>query len=206
MAKEQTQQMKLLNKNCELLLKRCAKAYHLKKKLDCLWTERDGMICVLAMFVSMGKEQPELHVRALVKPIWLDHLLWDIMDMPQHKTEPLSTHVVGAFTLLGAPMTEEQIPVNGFSVPVLEHLMTEKTEEFADSLPAYTEEAYFEKLDAGIQMEQGDMMRVLNAIHRGDAKRARALLARKSLASYSRETEDFRKQALKWLDKPEHSA
>jgi len=201
MDKERERALKLLNKNCEILLKRYAKQYHLKKKLDCLYTEIDGMISILVLYVSEEKEQPRLYMKRFLKPVWLDQLFWDIMDIPQPNYVPLSSHIVGAFNVDGVLMAKEDFAVPDYSAPVMEHLIAAETEKFADDLPLCTEEAYYEKLDAGTTMKHGDMMRVLNAIHRGDIKRARNLLAKRSLTPFSGGTDNFKKQALRWLDK-----
>jgi len=200
MNKEQERALKLLNKNCELLLKQYAKQHHLKKKVDCLWTERSGMICILVLYVSMEKDEPYLDMQTFIKPVWLDEMFWDIMEMPQYKQEPLSAHVVGAFTVHGVLTAKAEHIVPAFSASELERLISAETESFEVRLPEFTEEAYFEKVDSGATMRHGDMMRVLNAIHREDYKRARALLTKRSLSAFSGGTEDFRKQALKWVD------
>ena len=203
MDKEKERALKLLNKNCEILLKRYAKQYHLKKKLDCLWTEQDGMISVLVLYVSEEKGMPRMYMQTFIKPVWLDELFWEIMDIRHGKYIPMSEHVVGTFTVHGVLTARADFPVPEYSAPVLEHLIAAETEKFADDIPQYTEDAYFQKLDSGVTMKDGDVMRVLNAIHREDFKRARALLQKHSLSPFSAGTADFKKQALRYLKNAE---
>ena len=37
-----------------------------------------------------------------LKPMWIDDLLWDILEMPENKNEPVSLRAVGAFTVCGS--------------------------------------------------------------------------------------------------------
>ena len=41
------------------------------------------------------------YINARVKPIWVDDILWDLIDMADNKNQPLSLKIHGEFTVYG---------------------------------------------------------------------------------------------------------
>ena len=154
-------------------------------------------------------------VRLSAKPMSLDKLYWQIVDLDGNNSEPLSFRTWGAFTCTGLPLVEKAIADEGASADAL----ASEVVQWADTQL----EAAMPKLDAGTfsialaehpnQIERGAyaISYVTSLIDEGNldvARQAATAYLDGSVQSVSRHTHggrDFHEIAVEWIDSSESS-
>ena len=106
MTREQQRKLKELKKAEVLLHKKLIKQFKYKKRDGFIWHKKDDMFFVMYSIVAENEGICKCYIKASVKPMWVDDLLWDILDMPENKNEPLSLRSNGAFTVHGINLFE----------------------------------------------------------------------------------------------------
>lgn len=95
MTREEQKKYKELNKYLENRTKEVFKNYNLKKKDYMYYFLKNNMF--YSIMFSMSNNNMKVYFYA--KPLWIDDILWDILDMSDNKTAPVSLRSSGAFTI-----------------------------------------------------------------------------------------------------------
>ncbi len=166
MTREQQKQLKLLKNSVMNIALPEIKGYKLKRKDGRVWQQKNGMFFSMLLFVSANDNNQCLFTALeSVKPLWADDLLWDILDMPENKAEPLSLRSVGAFTVSGAEIVNATAELPNWELGELEEQISLSIRHFYESIQA-VDEAEFYRL-AEQPGYQSDMMKALILIHNG---------------------------------------
>jgi hypothetical protein len=149
------------------------------------------------------------------KPMALDPILWEILDIPENKDKPLSFRTWGAFTCSGLPILEVQLEQPGNSpgevASKLVNLCNDKVALFQEQLAA----APFSNLIAGHtnHVERGAyavtlVVSLINDGNLGFAYRTASSYVSGELSScagFTSAGKSFHQLALEWLDAGQHS-
>lgn len=65
-----------------------------------------------------------------IKPLWIDDLLWNFLNISNNKKEPLSLRAVGAFTVHGVEIYQRYDELPNGSLQELEEYVEEYLEHF----------------------------------------------------------------------------
>lgn len=160
--------------------------------------------------ISSNYEVSHTTVSLGFKPLVLDRILWDILDIQENINQPISFHAWGAFTCSSPPIFEAQIELPGQSpqevAQTIASLCLEKTELYRDFLARSTYTDFVEnhpshKLSGGYAVTL-----VTSLINDGNYKRARELAFKyasgklRSSSNLSSRGECFHQRTVKWLD------
>lgn len=107
------------------------KPFGWKKYQYMLWKKQGPLFLTLGISTHLNATKTSLELS--VKPLAIDPILWDIMDIPENHTMPLSFRSVGAFTCSTLPLSE-YIVENDDSVESLPEFISQWTEENTRSL------------------------------------------------------------------------
>jgi hypothetical protein len=167
------------------------------------------------VFVSVHRSTAITTAELRFKPMALDLILWDILDIPENRDKPLSFRTWGVFTCTGLPIYEAQVEQLGDSPDVVASrllgLCNEKIALFQEQLPV----APFSSLVATHpnQVERGAyaVTLVTSLINDGDLSLAHrtassyASGAEFSCASFVSSGKSFHQLAVEWLDAGKYS-
>lgn len=162
------------------------------------------------IFISSNYGISHTTVSLGFKPLAVDRILWDILDIPENINQPISFHAWGAFTCSSPTIFEAQIELPGQSPQEVAQTVAsqciEKAELYRDFLASSTFTDFVEnhpthKLSGGYAVTL-----VTSLINDGNYKRARELAIMyasgelRSSSSLSSRGEGFHQLAVKWLD------
>lgn len=86
MTREQQRKLKELNRALLAILKSNVKAYGIKKKDYMVWGTKNELYFSLLIDVRERDGHCYCTSMELIKPLWLDELFWDIIDMSENKS------------------------------------------------------------------------------------------------------------------------
>ncbi|MBO6219435.1 MAG: hypothetical protein J6N81_07675 [Treponema sp.] len=99
MTREERQQIKEKEKEYKELIKQVGKKFGMgHKQCDLFFVHKEYFVDILYDF---HVEQNNIMYSATIKYLDYDDILWDILDMPDNKNEPLSLRAYGAFSAYG---------------------------------------------------------------------------------------------------------
>ena len=94
------------------------------KKSSCaLFRQSNGIYQDILISVHRNSAATTTELR--IKPMALDPILWDILDIPENRDKPLSFRTWGAFTCSGIPVYEAQIESPGDAAGDVARRLTE---------------------------------------------------------------------------------
>ncbi len=108
MTREQQKKLKLLKQSLPKIIQYEIKKYKLKKKDFMVWYNKKDIFFSLLISITEVDGHCYCSSRETIKPLWLDELFWDIMNMSENKSEPLSMRSIGAFTVHGVDIFEDK--------------------------------------------------------------------------------------------------
>lgn len=176
MTREQRKQFKELNTGLSRLLKEKAKTYGCKKKDYMMWSAKGDLYFSLLIDIREKDGHCYCLSEERIKPLWLDDLFWDIMDMPENKKEPLSLRSVGAFALYGMMLSEQKQELPDWSMKELKSCVISYLEQFQSTMNQSNLDSYDSILDATAY--QGEIQVILQMIHKQEYQDALAHLQR----------------------------
>lgn len=167
---EQQRKLKELRQALPQMLKDNAKIFQLKKKDYMLWSVNHDIYGSLLIDVREQDGHCYCISQATIKPLWMDELLWDIMDMAENKAQPLSQRCIGAFAIHGMKVSEAKQELLAWEKEELEQVAAQVMKHFSNTIKCSTCETYRTLLDpAGYQ---GEVQQVLTMIHDGREQEA----------------------------------
>lgn len=143
--REQQRKLRELNKALPKMLKEKIKHYHLKKKDYMLWFQKDDLF--LDCFIRIGASVDHRCICSTsekIKPLWIDDLLWDFLNMPGNKKEPLSLRAIGAFTVSGVDVYKESGELKNWEISELEAYVDQYLEHFYQTIQSVTLDAFYQ--------------------------------------------------------------
>lgn len=147
MKREKQIQFKQLKTALPKIIRELASKYKLKKKDYILYGVKDELFLDCHIFISINdNEECICSIRENLKPLWLDELLWDLLDMSDNSKEPISLRAVGAFTVSGVNIfkkttileqwSEDQLMeiVEGYVVHFANNILEVKADDFIKNI------------------------------------------------------------------------
>lgn len=116
MTREQQKKLREIRKALPKIIQSEIKKYGFKKKDYMVWHKKEQLFFTLFLFEREMDGRCYIDTTIDCKPLWIDDLLWDILHMPENKSEPLSLRSVGAFTVRGNELYSESIELSNWSV------------------------------------------------------------------------------------------
>lgn len=179
-----------------------------KKKHNAIYCEVDGYY--FDVFINVFLNDSKTTFRMSAKPMSLDKHYWQITDLDDNNSQPLSFRTWGAFTCSGLPLDEKSIADEGVSAEVL----ASKVVAWADSqvetaLPRLEAESFSSAVARHPNhVERGayDVTYVTSLIAEGNldaARRAAVAYADGSAQSVGKHKHigrDFHEIAVEWID------
>lgn len=107
MTREEQRKFRELKKAFPKILQTACKEFGFKKKDYMVWSKKGELFFTLFLFERENDGHCFIDATIACKPLWMDDLLWDILQMPENKNEPLSLRSVGAFTVSGSELYSE---------------------------------------------------------------------------------------------------
>ena len=135
MTREEQKKYKEMNKYLENRTKEVFKTYSLKKKDYMFYYSKNNMF--YSIMFSMSRDIIKVYFYA--KPLWLDDILWDILDMSNNKKAPISLRGIGAFTINSKIQLKEY---NILSQKDIDDIIDKSFKEILELSNVYNEEYY----------------------------------------------------------------
>lgn len=135
MTREEQKKYKEMNKYIENRTKEVFKTYSLKKKDYMFYYSKNNMF--YSIMFSMSRDIIKVYFYA--KPLWLDDILWDILDMSNNKKAPISLRGIGAFTINSKIQLKEY---NILSQKDIDDIIDKSFKEILELSNVYNEEYY----------------------------------------------------------------
>jgi len=148
MTKEQQKKFKELKKALPKILKERIKKYKFKKKDFMIWYNKKDLFFDLLVDIIV-KPDGRCYCTSLekVKPLWLDDLLWDLLKMESNKSEALSLRTIGAFTVAGSEIFEDNSELIELTIDELEEKIDIYLEHFYNSIQNCTIDDFYTHLE-----------------------------------------------------------
>jgi len=167
------------------------------------------------VFVSVHRNATLTRAELRIKPMSLDPILWDILDIPENLDEALSFRTWGAFTCPGLPILEEQIEQPGSSAQevgaALVSLCKDSRDLFRERLASTTYSELVENHPNQVARGAYAITLVASLINDHNYSRARQVANSyatgelSSCAEISSYGKSFHHLAVEWLDAGMHS-
>lgn len=175
MTREQQRKFKELQRTLSGMLKEKIKEYKFKKKDYMIWFCKDDLFYDLMIHVAVPDDGRCIcSAVETLKPLWLDELLWDFLNMPDNKKEPYSLRAIGAFTVEGSQIYKECRELANWDVRELEQCVDAYLEHFSQTIRTGTTDDFYTYLEASPY--HVELRRSLSLIHQGQHQEALAYL------------------------------
>lgn len=154
MTREQQKQLRELKLALPKMIRQLAGEKKIKKKDFMLYQKRNGLFfdCMISISVTEDNECICSSLERL-KPMWIDDLLWELLDMESNKKEPDSLRAVGAFAVYGAPVYEKRTVLKEWTEDELLKIVTGYIDHFSDSIESADNTLFEEMLSKGYHGE-----------------------------------------------------
>lgn len=147
MTRDEQKKLKELKKSLLKILKAQIKSYKFKKKDFMIWSKKKDLFFDLLIDVKVTSDNRCICTSTeRVKPLWLDDLLWDFLQMESNKSEPLSLRSIGAFTVYGSEIYDDECELENWDVGELEKCVDGFLEHFYNSIQTATIDTYLENI------------------------------------------------------------
>lgn len=170
MTREQQRKLRELNKSLTQILKNKVKSYGFKKKDFMVWAATKELY--FSLLIDVREKDGHCYCTSweIIKPLWIDDLFWDIMDMSSNKSEPLSLRCIGIFTVHGMDCFECEQELPEWSIDELESCVTTYMEHFRNTVNNSTMESYYSIFDPTAY--HGDIQEILILLHKQEYQKA----------------------------------
>ncbi len=171
------------------------KKYRLKKKDYMFYVSKDNMFYSTTLFMNRNKLSAYFHA----KPLWLDDILWDVLDMSSNKEEPISLRSIGAFTIQSLIRKKDYTVESTEEIDVV---VTKTFEELVALAYSYQEEDFL--MDYQTITYQQEVINVIVLIHNGEYDKALAICQNTQIGYFESNNKDFSKLAIKYIKHIKH--
>ena len=170
MTREQQKQLKILKQYLPKAIQSNIKPYDFKKKDYMVWYKKNDMYFSLLVGIRERDGHCYCVSQETIKPLWLDDLFWDIMDMAENKSQPLSLRCIGAFTIRGMVSFQDEQELLEWSVDELVKYVTAYVEHFSHTVKNSDIESYYTLFDSTAY--QGKIQEILVLLHKREYQKA----------------------------------
>lgn len=147
MTREEQRKLRELKKALPKLVKEKAKKYKFKKRDYMLWFNKNDLFFSSHIFVCETIDGGcGCGCNIEIKPLWLDDILWECLNMEENKKEPMSLRSIGAFTVSGSKICSIFHKMEKWSVEELELLVEQYLEKFYEIIQTRTIEDFYSNL------------------------------------------------------------
>ena len=147
MKREEQRKLRELKKALPKLLKEKAKKYKFKKKDYMLWFNSNDLF--FSNHIDVGETIDGgccCSYRITVKPLWIDDLLWECLDMKENIKEPISLRSIGAFTVSGVEINFDFDLMKEWTIEELELIVDKYLNKFYEVIQMTTIEDFYSNL------------------------------------------------------------
>ncbi len=198
MTREQQRKLKFLKQSLPGIIKNEIKKYKLLKKKDYMvWGSRDGMFFSMQIDIVERDGRCYCFAGEELKPLWVDDLFWDIIRMPENKSEPLSLRSIGAFTVRGVCAFESERELLEWEYEELEACVREYVEHFYHTVESSDMEDYDSRINRSAY--HGELHELLALIHEGKRQEALDYIQTMEGEYFENEGKGFKKHARAYL-------
>ena len=170
MTRDQQKKLKELKTELPKIIKEIAKEKKLKKKDYMLFSKKGELFFDCLIFLSVNDaDECICSTRETLKPMWLDDLLWELLDMKDNINAPISLRAEGAFSISGALLYDNKTILVDWSKEELQSIVEKYIIHFCDSITSADYSAFEDKLKDGYQNE---LRQALYYIHIGQFEKA----------------------------------
>lgn len=148
MTREQQKKFRELKKAFPKILQAACKENRFKKKDYMVWSKKGDLFFTLSLFQRENDGSCYIDATIACKPLWLDDLLWDILQMPENKNEPISLRSVGAFTAHGSELYNESYKLVEWSADEAAVCVQTAMQIFSDRIEKTTQEDFCAMINA----------------------------------------------------------
>ena len=170
MTREQQKKLKLLKQCLPKVIQSSIKPYGFKKKDYMVWYQKNDMYFSLLVGIRERDGHCYCFSQETIKPLWLDDLFWDMIDMAENKSQPLSLRCIGAFALRGMENYQDEQELSEWSADELEQCVVAYMEHFSRTIENSDIESYYSIFDPSAY--QGYIQEILILIHKGEYPKA----------------------------------
>lgn len=192
MKREERKKYKEMNKYLENKAKEVFKTYNLKKKDYMFYFSKNNMF--YSIMFSMSNNTIKVYFYA--KPLWVDDILWDILDMSSNKTAPISLRSVGAFTI------NSQIKIKEYNVENEKEINNIVNGSFNDLLELSNiyDEDYYLSYYTNISYQK-EMIYTIVLIHNKEYEKALNFLNNTKVSGFVSNNKCFSDLAIEYINK-----
>ena len=190
MNREELKNHKEMKKYLEYKTKEVFKTYKLKKKDYMFYLSRNNMF--YSIMFSMSNNT--IKVYFYVKPLWIDDILWDILNMSSNKTLPISLRSVGTFTI------NSQIKEYNFkNEKEINRIVNSSFHDLLELSNAYDEDYYLS--DYVNISYQKEMIYTIVLIHNKEYEKALNFLNNTKINDFVSNNKSFSDLAIEYINK-----
>lgn len=146
MTREQQKNLKELKKALPKIIQSEIKKYKLKKKDFMVWYQKEDLFFDLQINIRERGGHCYCGCVERLKPLWLDDLLWELLEMPENKNEPVSLRAIGAFTVYGSEIYRTETELISWETEELEKNVVTYIEHFYQNVHACGIEKFYENM------------------------------------------------------------
>ncbi len=192
MNREEMKKYKEMKKYLENKTKEVYKTYNLKKKDYMFYLSKNNMFYSIMFLMSNNI----IKVSFYAKPLWIDDILWDILNMSENKKAPISLRSVGAFTI------NSQIKINEYNVENEKEIDNIINSSFNDllELSNICDEDYYLKNYTNISYQK-EMIYTIVLIHNKEYEKALDFLNNTKINNFISNNKCFSDLAIEYINK-----
>ena len=192
MNREEMKKYKEMKKYLENKTKEVYKTYNLKKKDYMFYLSKNNMFYSIMFLMSNNI----IKVSFYAKPLWIDDILWDILNMSENKKAPISLRSVGAFTI------NSQIKINEYNVENEKEIDNIINSSFNDllELSNICDEDYYLKNYTNISYQK-EMIYTIVLIHNKEYEKALDVLNNTKINNFISNNKCFSDLAIEYINK-----
>lgn len=170
MTREQQRKLRELKQCLPKIIQKRIKPYGFKKKDYIIWSKKNDMF--FSLLIDLRERDGHCYCFSweLMKPLWIDDLFWDMMDMSENKSEPLSLRSVGAFAVHGMKNYEDERELSEWSADELEKCVEAYIKHFDDTIKESNLESYYSIFDASAY--HGETQEILILVYKQEYQKA----------------------------------
>lgn len=190
MTREEQRRNNEWKKYLALKSKEYFRQYNLKKRNYSFYTSKNNMF--YSMVLSMVENKVKIAFYA--KPMWLDDILWDILNMSENKNEPISLRGIGAFTINSKIKGYDSIVS---STEDIDKVIIDTFESFINFTNSYSESDFLNNYKS-ISYQQ-EMINVIVLLYKKKQQEALKYLCNTKIDNFIIKNKNFSQLAMEYI-------
>ena len=170
MTREEQRKLREIKSALPKIIRSEIKKYKFKKKDFMVWFQKKELFFSVLINVGESNGHCRCTSREQMKPMWIDDLLWDILDMPENKNEPVSLRAIGAFTVDGSEIYKSSEELMNWEPEELEKYVVQHLEHFYQNIQLCEIEKFYDCMH--VSPYHQELRKGLSLIHTGEYQNA----------------------------------